>query len=119
MIEWEYLAKQYKIEGARSRFEEVCTAVLIRKFPERNVKSPQSSSGDGGIDIFIGDLGTAKADIFQCKFFLNRLGPSQKQQIGSSFRKVILADNFRASNWTLCLPIQLTKEEHIWWAQWK
>ncbi|WP_312398390.1 ATP-binding protein [Sphingobacterium sp.] len=119
MIEWEYLAKQYKIEGARSRFEEVCTAVLIRKFPERNVKSPQSSSGDGGIDIFIGDLGTAKADIFQCKFFLNRLGPSQKQQIGSSFRKVILADNFTASNWTLCLPIQLTKEEHIWWAQWK
>lgn len=118
-MEWEYLAKKYKIEGARSRFEEVCTTLLSKKFSGENVKSPRVSSGDGGIDVFIGYLGTSNADIFQCKFFLNKLGSSQKQQISESFRRVMLADDFRASSWTLCLPIQLAKEEHIWWAEWK
>jgi hypothetical protein len=119
MLEWDYLPKKYKIEGARSRFEEICTALLTRKYPESNVKSPRVSTGDGGIDIFIGELGNAKVDIFQCKFFLNRLGASQKQQISASFRTVMLAKDFQARMWTLCLPLQLSKEEHIWWAQWK
>jgi len=119
MLEWDYLAKKYKIEGARSYFEEICTALLVKKFPEENIKSPRVSKGDGGIDIFIGELGNSKVDIFQCKFFLNRLGASQKQQISASFRTVILAEDFTSRSWTLCLPLQLSKEEHIWWAQWK
>ena len=119
MIEWEFLAKKYKSEGARSRFEEICTSFLSRKFNGYNVKSLRVSAGDGGIDVFIGELGVVEAAIYQCKFFLNGIAASQKQQIKESFGRVMSATDFKASSWTLCLPMQLSKDEHIWWARWK
>ncbi len=119
MTEWDYLAKKYKIEGARARFEEICTSLLRKKFIGYHVKSPRVSAGDGGIDVFVGELGISPVRVYQCKFFLDGIAASQKQQIKASFQRVITAEDYKAFNWTLCLPIRLSKEEHLWWFKWK
>ncbi|RZM05089.1 MAG: ATP-binding protein, partial [Pedobacter sp.] len=119
MEEWAYLARRYKTEGARTKFEEICTSLFKRKFIGENVQSPRVSQGDGGIDIFVGELGSPNLEVYQCKFFLNGIAASQRQQIKNSFKTVITAEAYGCSRWTLCIPTRLTIEEHSWWSQWK
>lgn len=117
--EWAYLAKKYNIAGARIRFEDICASLFKKKFRDRNVKTVRVTAGDGGIDIFIGDLGISPVEVFQCKFFPQGIEASQKQQIRESFRAVMEATDYDCSSWTLCMPEELSKAEHRWWAEWK
>jgi hypothetical protein len=117
--EWAYLVKKYTISGARERFEEICTSLYKRKLGEGNANSVRVSAGDGGIDIFSGELGKSPVIVFQCKFFHNGIEASQKQQIQKSFRTVMMSKDYSCSGWTLCMPEELSLVEHLWWSDWK
>lgn len=117
--EWGNLARRYKVAGARTKFEEVCESLFKKKHLEENVKGVRVVVGDGGIDVFIGNLGVEPITVIQCKFFINGIGESQKDQIRKSFKTVIESDHFTCRKWILCIPIQLSVEEHKWWAGWK
>ncbi|MGN7986238.1 NACHT domain-containing protein [Pedobacter sp. 22226] len=117
--EWAYLVKKYTIAGARERFEEICATMIKRRFRESNVKTVRVTQGDGGIDIFIGDMGISPIEVFQCKFFLNGIESSQKQQIRESFRTVMESGDYKCAKWILCIPEEMSKAEHLWWSEWR
>lgn len=112
---FEYLVDQHGIDGARGIFENVCVSLFQDIYGE-SCKSVQPSQGDGGIDVLIGDLPTPEK-VYQCKFFLGRLGDSQKSQIRQSFKTV--SEKYNITEWFLCLPIILTEKELLWWSKWK
>jgi hypothetical protein len=75
--------------------------------------------GDGGLDSFEGELSDpAGIDVFQVKYFLDRLEDSQKQQIRSSFATVRDSKKFKVKSWTLCLPIDMSIDETKWFEGW-
>lgn len=117
--EWLYLMKRYSLAGARDRFESICTSLLKRLHSDHFTKSVKVEQGDGGIDVFIGDIAGAPVKVFQCKFFINGINLSQKDQIRKSFASVMDQQEYRCSAWTLCLPCQLTLKEQLWWSEWQ
>ncbi|WP_051315835.1 NACHT domain-containing protein [Algoriphagus vanfongensis] len=119
MDEWISLVNRYKTAGARSKFEEICTRVFKHKFKGEFVKSVRVNIGDGGVDVFIGDIENQQIKVIQCKFFVNGIEGSQKAQIRKSFKTAISSADFQVSNWILCVPGKLSIQEHKWWASWK
>lgn len=116
--EWIYLVKRYTVAGARSKFEDICATLFKKKFPSEFVKTVKVEVGDGGIDIFIGDIENKPIQILQCKFFVNGIAESQKDQIRESFNTVINSEKFKCSKWTLCIPEKLTLDNQKWWSGW-
>jgi hypothetical protein len=104
------------LEGARKIFEGICTELFQAKFDKAH--GVEVSQGDGGIDIFIGDF-NSEIEIYQCKFFVSKIGDSQKNQIRQSFKKVAESKEFTFKKWYLCVAKNLNKNEHKWWAEWK
>ncbi|WP_339904779.1 NACHT domain-containing protein, partial [uncultured Cyclobacterium sp.] len=119
MEEWVYLVNRYTIAGARSKFEDICTTLFKHKFKGECVKSVRVHIGDGGVDVFIGDIENKPIKVIQCKFFVNGIEESQKEQIRKSFRTAIISTDFQVGNWILCVPGKLSIQEHKWWAGWK
>ncbi len=119
MDEWISLVNRYKTAGARSKFEEICTRVFKHKFKGEFVKSVRVNIGDGGVDVFMGDIENQPIKVIQCKFFVNGIEESQKAQIRKSFTTAISSADFQVSNWILCVPGKLSIQEHKWWAGWK
>ncbi|MEN5195784.1 hypothetical protein [Sphingobacterium faecium] len=117
--EWSFLARRYKEAGAREKFEDICESLYKKKYPGYNVKGVRVVVGDGGIDIFIGNLGVDPVIVVQCKFFLNGIGQSQESQIRESFKTVVKSNDFTCSKWILCIPAKLSIREHKWWTAWK
>ena len=112
---FKYLIDIHGQEGARNVFEEICIQIFQHKYgPE--AKAVRLSQGDGGIDVLVGDL-PAPRIIYQCKFFPDEIGSSQKKQITDSFETA--TRNYTPRNWYLCLPLTLDKEELLWWSKWK
>lgn len=105
------------IEGARAAFEKACETTFRKLYRNKNVQIVKSKGGDGGIDIFIGNL-NEKITVIQCKFFLSELGESQKAQIRKSFNTIIKSQELIVDNWILCLPTELILKEHQWWSNW-
>lgn len=105
--------------GARLAFENACETLIRVQHPDKNVKSVRIKQGDGGIDIFLGNLGVEPIDVFQCKFFLDNVGTSQKSQIDKSFLKAKQSNKFSLKSWTLCLPKEFDIDEHNWFSKWK
>jgi hypothetical protein len=105
-------------EGARSAFEHACRDLLQAMFPDQNVQPNRPNPGDGGIDIFVGKMGQEPIKVYQCKFHLEQIGPSQKAQIRESLAMVFSESDSRISTWTLCIPKDFDKKEHEWWAEW-
>ena len=116
--DWSLLIDKYTVEGARSKFEEICTQLYHNIYSQENVKNVEVSKGDCGVDIFIGNLGIEPIDVIQCKFF-PKFGDSQKSQITKSFKTAINSSEFEVISWTLCLINQFTIKEHQWWSKWK
>ncbi|AXQ23254.1 hypothetical protein BEN71_14720 [Acinetobacter wuhouensis] len=115
---WSDLISIYgNIQGAREGFEEVCRRIIKELYPNENVKRVELNQGDAGIDIFVGNI-LSEIIIFQCKFHLNQLGDSQKSQIRESFKRIIENKDINCGEWVLCLPKNLTLEEHFWWQKW-
>ncbi|RLJ75128.1 NACHT domain-containing protein [Pedobacter alluvionis] len=117
--EWVYLVNRYTIAGARSKFEDICTTLFKHKYKGECVKSVRVDIGDGGVDVFIGEIESQPIKVIQCKFFVNGIEESQKAQIRKSFKTAINSVDFQVGNWILCMPGKLSIQEHKWWAGWK
>jgi len=114
--DFRYLRDKHGEAGARDVFEKICTRLFQSKF--ENTYPVKVSRGDGGIDIFVGEF-NKEIDVYQCKYFIEGIGDTQKQQIRESYKSVKEADKYKAKAWYLCLPCILTLEEHKWWSDWK
>lgn len=115
--DFRYLREQHGDAGAREIFEKICSQLFASLYGSdaHNIKASQ---GDEGIDILVGDF-SAPIDIFQCKYFVDGLGSSQKQQISHSFERAYGSSMFKMKRWVLCLPCELTAKEFQWWSEWK
>lgn len=114
--DFKYLVGKYTEAGARDKFEKICIEIFQEKFGPA-AKEVEPSPGDDGIDVIVGDL-TDKPLIYQCKFFINGVGESQKQQIRESF-KTVISKHPNISSWYLCVPVGLNIQELQWWSTWK
>lgn len=112
---FEYLVGVHGEPGARDIFERICIN-LFQSMYGPSTKSVKVSQGDGGIDVLVGDLPNPQI-VYQCKFFLNGVGKSQRQQIREAFKSV--TSNYEITEWRLCLPCILTQQELLWWSKWK
>jgi len=105
-------------EGARKHFEDACETLFRKLHPQKNVKGVNSSSGDGGIDIFTGDYGKTPLTVVQCKFFLEEFGESQKNQVRRSFQRAIENKDYEMKEWILAIPREFESKNHEWWSTW-
>lgn len=101
-----------KIRGIKQSVQENFELLLCQLLSqELNAISVDGKGGDDGIDCYTisskGDL-----QIFQMKYFIQRLNPSQKNQIKSSFEKVL--GNSKLKKWILCIPHDHTPAEKKW-----
>ena len=107
------------VEGARFRFEDLMEELLWKENPSRNVKRVRLAQGDGGIDVFVGNIGQEKIDVYQCKYFDAGLRSSQWKQITDSYNRAIKNPDYQMNKWILCLPAELSLDEHTKWEEWK
>ncbi|MNU92102.1 hypothetical protein D3C71_820110 [compost metagenome] len=118
--DWEDFKCIYGIAGARIAFEKVCGNLFqVMHHPVKRVGQIKGNPGDWGIDVFIGELGIEQATVIQCKFFLEKIGRIQQDQINASFERAITCSHYQMKNWILCIPKELTGDEHLWFSEWK
>ncbi len=100
----------YGVAGAREHFDDLASQLVKGELD--GAKKIQVKRGDGGIDVYHGELTDPNGiDIYQCKFFPQGLGRSQKAQIEKSFCTCANSGKFHTKSWTLCLPVNLGIEE--------
>ncbi len=114
--DFRYLRDQHGDAGARDIFEKICTELLQSRFGS-DAHNIRVSQGDEGIDVLVGDF-TKSIDNFQCKYFIDGLGNSQKTQIKKSFKSAIEASDYIMKKWVLCVPCILSAKEFKWWSEW-
>jgi hypothetical protein len=107
------------IAGAREAFENACETLYRKKFSDHNVSQIAVKQGDGGIDIYIGELGVEPITVIQCKFFLESFGASQQSQIRESFKTANTSTKFELKEWILCIPRVIDIDVTAWWSKWK
>ncbi|MFA6011919.1 MAG: hypothetical protein WC799_18145 [Desulfobacteraceae bacterium] len=117
--DWNDFKNMYgNIEGARSAFEKACET-LFREVYSEDVQQVEVKQGDGGIDIYVGDIGVEPIIVIQCKFFLDNFGDTQHNQIRASFKKAIESEKYELKEWILCIPKILDIDQNLWWSNWK
>ena len=121
ILDWDNFERIHgRPEGAREAFENVCYELLNRKYGKSaTVQKIRTNHGDSGIDIIIGEIGKDALSIYQCKYFRDFLGDSQKAQIRRSFKTIIEQKEYQISNWILMYPNDMSIEEKRWWDYWK
>jgi hypothetical protein len=108
----------YGVAGAREQFDELVSKLVKNEQPEAD--KVRVEQGDGGIDVYVGELNDPSGiEVYQCKFFPQGLGESQKDQIRKSFQRCRDSDKFTVKRWTLCLPIDLSVDERKWFEDWR
>lgn len=107
------------IAGAREAFENACETLFRKVYPNQNVSQVAVKQGDGGIDIFIGNLGVEPITVIQCKFFLESFENSQKSQIRESFKTASESKTYELKEWILCVPRVIDIDENSWWFSWR
>lgn len=107
------------IQAAREEFELVCEALFRKKYASKSVAKIALKQGDGGIDVYIGELGVEPITVIQCKFFLDAFDDPQKQQIRESFKTASTSEKFQLKEWILCIPREIDIDESGWWHGWK
>lgn len=115
--DFRYLRDKYGDAGARDIFEKICTRLLQAIYNE-NAHNIRVSRGDEGIDILVGTFDKPIKN-FQCKYFLDGIDSSQKQQIRDSFNRAISSSDYKMEKWTLCVPCIFSAKEFVWWSEWK
>ncbi|MCK9897300.1 hypothetical protein [Frankia sp. AgB32] len=81
----------------------------------------RAAPGDWGIDVFVGDL-TDRVLIWQAKYFIDKIGGSQVNNIRSSFTRACAEASdrgYRIDAWTLCIPVDLDGPSHQRWERWR
>lgn len=114
--DFRYLRDQHGEAGAREIFEKICTD-LFQSWFGSDAHNVRVSQGDEGIDVLVGDF-TKPIDNYQCKYFIDGLGDSQKSQIRDSFKRAIEATDYTMKTWVLCVPCTLSAKEFKWWSEW-
>lgn len=114
--DFRYLRDQHGDAGAREIFEKICTQLLQACFGS-DAHNIRVSQGDEGIDILVGNF-EKPIDNYQCKYFIDGLGSSQKSQIAESFKRAIEAPDYKMKKWILCVPCTLNAKEFKWWSEW-
>lgn len=107
--DFRYLRDKYGDAGAREIFEKLCTNLLQAQHGE-DAHNIRVSQGDEGIDILVGDF-QFPIDNYQCKYFIDGIGSSQKAQIEHSFDRAIHAENYSMQKWILCVPCSFSSAE--------
>jgi Cdc6-like AAA superfamily ATPase len=107
------------LAGARDAFETSCESLFRKIYPNQHVSAVAVKQGDGGIDIFVGELGNEPITVIQCKFFLDTFEDSQKNQIRDSFSTAVNSDKYELKEWILCIPRVIDIDENSWWFKWK
>ena len=118
--EWnDFKSIHSNIAGAREAFENACETLFRKVYTGKHVSQVKVKQGDGGIDIFVGELGVEPITVIQCKFFLEAFEESQKSQIRESFDTALKSEKFELKEWILCLPRVIDIDETSWWFKWK
>lgn len=115
----DFKALNGNIAGARKAFEIACETLFRKLNPDKHVSSVEIKVGDGGIDIFIGELGVEPISVIQCKFFHDTFNESQKSQIRNSFKTAVHSEKYDLKEWILCIPRVIDIDENSWWFKWK
>ncbi|QOW09925.1 AAA family ATPase [Kaistella flava (ex Peng et al. 2021)] len=117
--DWLILVQKFDVESARIKFENICEGLFRKLNPTKTVRTVRVNHGDGGIDVFVGEIGEEPIDVIQCKFFVNGIEESQQNQIRESFKKAIGSNEFETKSWTLCIVNILDLQQNKWWSSWK
>lgn len=119
-MDWKNFRSIHGEEGSRSKFEDLMYDLLCLEYsPEKVHKTDSSRGGDGGIDIFVERDGGI--DIYQCKFFPDKMDNAQWQQIAASFESSMrTADKVgvKLLKWYLCTPFVSNREPVGPWKRW-
>ena len=109
---WDNFTRYYGgIVGSRECFELDCEKLLKQEKPTCEVHRIKASRGDGGIDVYVSN--GKLIQIFQCKFFIDRLTFSRWKQIENSFNRILELKDIQINKWFLCVPKEFTKEELV------
>jgi len=88
--------------------------------PEGDYKRVRPHPGDSGRDITRGRI-TKDLHVWQCKFFLDEILPAQKGEIREAFSNAMndaATEGVIISEWTLCIPKDLSTDEIHWFDTW-
>jgi hypothetical protein len=108
----------FGVDGARRKFEKLAAKLIRGEFPGARAVRPKN--GDDGVDIYVGDWNDPIGiDVYQCKWFPQGLGEPQKGQIRRSFQRCIRSKKLKAKRWVLCVPVDLSPDEIVWFEQWR
>ena len=109
IISWESFIRIHGGEvGARDIFEQLIYALLRNKYKGFEVHNLQPVCGDGGIDVYVAK--DNEIDIYQCKFFMDRLNTDRWKKIKHSYESAIKsiidleAEGMSVLNWYCCMP---------------
>lgn len=105
--------------AARARFQQLITD-LVRVQHEITDTVANPNGSDWGIDALVGRFDETMT-VWQAKFFLDGVGPSQQRQIRDSFTQVCeqaKAHGFTVDAWILAVPCVMTPEERRWFDGW-
>ena len=114
--DFRYLRDKYGDAGAREVFEKICKQ-LLQEVHGSDAHGIRVSQGDHGVDILVGDF-TKPIENYQCKYFIDGIGDSQKAQIRESFNRAITSADYTMKKWILCVPCALSAKEFSWWSNW-
>jgi hypothetical protein len=91
-------------------FERLCFHLVKARFPGAEIRHVNGAAGDGGLDLFSGQL-DAGPTIWQCKSFPGGVGKHQKDQIRASLKRAL---DHRPRRWVLCLSVDIDAGAHRW-----
>lgn len=102
-------------DGGRVLFQRMLSALIAVEYKAATDIRPDP--GDWGIDVMVGSLAESIM-IWQAKYFYDKIGDSQKQQIRESFASAMKhakLNGYRVDAWTLCVACELSAPEKKWW----
>lgn len=92
-------------------FQRLCGQLLRERHPTLEIRQVDGPGGDGGVDIFVGEL-SDRPVIWQCKHFPNGLGIRQRPQVLKSLATAV--KNYNPSQWILTVSIDLDHKAQAW-----
>jgi|SRR5271157_2386905 len=108
------------VDGARPLFQKLILHLV--KLKHGGAVEIRPSPGDWGIDVLVGELSSGKCLIWQAKYFNDGINKAQREQVNSSFEKLIEKSKekeFKVDVWSLCVPCNLSPTEMKWWEKWR
>jgi len=103
----------YQITGTESskheNFSSMCHHLLLRLFPA--AKPVDGKGGDEGVDTIVGEF-NGPCEIYQHKYFIEKVGPTQRRQTEASLRTAV--NHHDVKKWTLMIPKDLNPSELKW-----